>query len=207
MSGRNLGKSQLNKDNQTFTYISLAVSVILAIFFYYCLFSHSIENAPETTGEIFISEGQASEVDKDTSFIGFLFDYFGSVSYLFPLVIIHLGVLIPHIDFNIRRLNLFKAGLYILGFDCAILGLTSVYSNLFSRGTTGGGGVLGDFFSLEGASYFSSSLTVWDWIQPPDSKTKASPTCMLFSMKELLTVWDKAQAVRLPVNMAALHKR
>ena len=160
MSGRNLGKSQLNKDNQTFTYISLAVSVILAIFFYYCLFSHSIENAPETTGEIFISEGQASEVDKDTSFIGFLFDYFGSVSYLFPLVIIHLGVLIPHIDFNIRRLNLFKAGLYILGFDCAILGLTSVYSNLFSRGTTGGGGVLGDFFSLEGASYFSSSLTV-----------------------------------------------
>ncbi len=136
-----------------------ALGLILALVCYYFLLSYGAgADSAAISGELFIGEGRILETSKG-GIEGFLFDYFGAVTYLFPLIIVHLGFALPKIPLSLRRLNLYRAGLYILGIDFGILGFSVIFSKLFSLGRTGGGGVLGDFFTLTGQDWTSPAVT------------------------------------------------
>lgn len=128
-----------------------ACALLMAILCYYTFITALSTPAPAAQGSLSLTEGTLSEGER-TGFTAALFDYFGALLFLLPLVPVHAGFLLYRAPFRLRDLNLFRAGLYILGVDLSILGLTALFSAAFTLTRTGGGGILGDFFLIYGAA-------------------------------------------------------
>lgn len=133
----------------------------LVSFFCICyLFSlkNSTQNA--MNGEL-ITDAQSSDVvvSTDNSFISVIFDYFGNVTYFFPLLFVYLGYKIAIKKFVLKEVDFFFVGIFILGFDLLVLGLCALFSALFSGSDSVPGGILGDFFNLFLSRIFPAPLS------------------------------------------------
>ena len=139
-----------NKEAPRLSFLSktlFTVSIIITLFCYYALLSYKSAKALAISGELSL-KSQGTQLASDGSFIGFLFSYFGSFSYVLPLFIIYCGyvLFIKHISF--KSVDLFNISLRILGFNLLVIGTTSTFSFCFSLDETGGGGILGDFLNI-----------------------------------------------------------
>ena len=95
----------------------------------------------------------------DHSFLAKVFEYFGNVTYIFPLVLIYLGYKLFIKRVALKQIDFYLVGLFILGFDLFVLGLCSLFSALSFSGHVGAGGILGDFFLLTFDKYFPSFIS------------------------------------------------
>ena len=99
------------------------------------------ELLPEQSSSPFITNSQ------DT-FWGVIFDYFGNVTYLFPLVIIYIGYKVFMKKVSIKDVDFFIIGTLILGFNLLVIGCCALFSSVSSDAQIGAGGILGDFFTI-----------------------------------------------------------
>ncbi|MCR5084155.1 MAG: hypothetical protein K6A65_01465, partial [Succinivibrionaceae bacterium] len=96
----------------------------------------------------------------DPGLIEGLFDYFGMVTYLSPLLILYLCHALIFRRPTLSGLDFFKLGFVVLGFNSLILGLCAIFSSFFALRGTGGGGILGDFLNLLLYAVFPRFLAV-----------------------------------------------
>lgn len=129
--------------------ILFACSVIFAaICLVFMLFS-SHEQSRAMSGELLNQAGTNTLLtNEQTSFLDKIFEYFGGVSYLFPLIIIYITYKLVYKRLSWRDIDFFVIGTFIVGFNFLVLGLCSLLSVLFVAGQTGAGGMLGDFLTI-----------------------------------------------------------
>ncbi len=81
-----------------------------------------------------------------SSFMENVFNYFGNVTFLFPLVFVFVGYKLFIKKIAIKEIDFFVVGLFILGFNILVIGLCSLFSGLVVDTETSLGGFLGYFF-------------------------------------------------------------
>lgn len=133
----------------------LAAAVLLAAGWYYLLFSFMAENKASSSGELLLNGSGAAEQVKGSPVMAALVDYFGSYLYLVPLILIYLGYVFYKTPMKLKNLDLFKAGLFFLGFDLSALGFCTLLS-----ASADAGGILGDFFALYLGTAFSDVVSI-----------------------------------------------
>lgn len=114
-----------------------------------CLISFKSSTQNAMNGEL-ITDAQSSNVvaSTDNSVFTMIFDYFGNVTYFFPLLFIYVGYKLFIKKFVLKEVDFFFVGIFVLGFDLLVLGLCALFSALFSGSDSVPGGILGDFFNL-----------------------------------------------------------
>ncbi len=122
--------------------------VLAACWCWYLLADFTSTNAQALTGELTLSGSAAAPVPQGSGLIAFLFDYCGSFTYVLPLFVIFSGWVLFLQRVRIKSIDFFAVGLRILGVNTFILGCTALFSAVGSRGSTGAGGILGDFLNL-----------------------------------------------------------
>ncbi|MCR5536589.1 MAG: hypothetical protein K6F05_04150 [Succinivibrio sp.] len=90
-----------------------------------------------------------------SGFLSSVFEYFGSVTYVFPVIFVYAVWLVVLNHQPLKQINLFNLGLRLLGFNILVLGLCGLFSGLFAAGNTGAGGILGDFLNIVSFRSFS----------------------------------------------------
>ncbi len=139
--------------------ILFGFTLIFALCCYVLFFDFHNTNAQALSGELTLNgEQQAQAVPQGSGFIAFLFDYWGSFSYILPLIIVYLGAELFLFRISLKNIDFFRLGLRILGFNTFCLGACALFSALGSRGVSGAGGILGDFLNLIIAALLPSSL-------------------------------------------------
>ena len=81
-----------------------------------------------------------------SSFMENVFNYFGNVTFLFPLVFVFVGYKLFIKKIALKEIDFFVVGLFILGFNILVIGLCSLFSGLVVDTETSLGGFLGYFF-------------------------------------------------------------
>lgn len=81
-----------------------------------------------------------------SSFMENVFNYFGNVTFLFPLVFVFIGYKLFIKKIALKEIDFFVVGLFILGFNILVIGLCSLFSGLVVDTETSLGGFLGYFF-------------------------------------------------------------
>ena len=81
-----------------------------------------------------------------SSFMENVFNYFGNVTFLFPLVFVFIGYKLFIKKIALKEIDFFVIGLFILGFNILVIGLCSLFSGLVVDTETSLGGFLGYFF-------------------------------------------------------------
>ena len=81
-----------------------------------------------------------------SSFMENVFNYFGNVTFLFPLVFVFVGYKLFIKKTALKEIDFFVVGLFILGFNILVIGLCSLFSGLVVDTETSLGGFLGYFF-------------------------------------------------------------
>lgn len=132
-----------------------AAAVLLAAGWYCLLFSFRAENKASSSGELLLNGSGAAEQVKGSPVMAALVDYFGAYLYLVPLILVYLGYVFYKTPMRLRNLDLFKAGLFFLGFDLSALGICTLLS-----ASSDAGGILGDFFAMYLGTAFSPALSV-----------------------------------------------
>lgn len=138
--------------------ILFAFSCLFAIFCYYEFFSFQSSQQNALSGEIITTNSQVYMTHQEGSLLAFLFDYFGSFTYLIPLIIIYVAYLVFNKSYSLKTIDLFKVGLFILGINSSVIGFCSLFSYLGSNSYSGYGGVLGDFLNLIFKNLFTSTF-------------------------------------------------
>lgn len=139
-----------NKEAPRLSFLSkslFTISIFISLFCYYALLSYRSAKATAISGELSLNP-QSTQLASDGSFIGFLFSYFGSFSYVLPLFIIYCGYVLFIKHISLKQVDLFNISLRILGFNLLVIGTTATFSFCFSLDETGGGGILGDFLNI-----------------------------------------------------------
>ena len=129
--------------------IVLGLSVVLtAICLIFMLFYRN-EQSSALNGELLGASGSTALLnDENSSFLGKVFEYFGGVTYLFPLLIVYGAYKLFYKRFSWKEIDFFVIGTFVVGFNFLVIGLCSLFSVLFVAGETGAGGMLGDFLTI-----------------------------------------------------------
>ena len=122
--------------------------VVTAIILVIMLFHHH-EQARAVSGEL-LNQASSNPLlnNEQTSLLSKVFEYFGGVSYLFPLLIVYVTYKLVYKRLSWRSIDFFVVGTFIVGFNFLVLGLCALMSALFVAGQNGAGGMLGDFISI-----------------------------------------------------------
>lgn len=124
--------------------VALAAGAAAALFCEYLLASSRDKEQSAISGELLNGGAQADQ----GGFVAWLFNYFGGVSYFFPLLIVFFAWQLSKGRFSIRQTDFFTVGIRLLGFNILLMGLCALMSSLFVAGATGAGGILGDFLNI-----------------------------------------------------------
>ena len=99
------------------------------------------------SGELLTNETTEGIVTTaQSSFMENVFNYFGNVTFLFPLVFVFIGYKLFIKKIALKEIDFFVIGLFILGFNILVIGLCSLFSGLVVDTETSLGGFLGYFF-------------------------------------------------------------
>ncbi len=99
------------------------------------------------SGELLTSDASEGIVtESQSSFMEVVFNYFGNVTFLFPLVFVFIGYKLFIKKITLKEIDFFVVGLFILGFNILVIGLCSLFSGLVVDTETSLGGFLGYFF-------------------------------------------------------------
>ncbi len=122
--------------------VSLTViAVILSLAGDFYLFSYRSGEQSAVSGQL-LEGGEAAR----SSFMSYFFDYFGSVTYLFPWLSVYIVILL--IKGGLRQPDMFKLGLRLLGINTLLLGVCMLFSGIISGDSLGAGGILGDYLNM-----------------------------------------------------------
>lgn len=137
----------------------LILCTIAVLFCYFVFIDFNSTNSSALSGEIKLGESFVAEQKQGNAFLVFLFEYFGSFVYFMPLMALYAvySFLFKFVSF--RDTDFFALGSRTLGAFWIIIGATATLSDLFAKGPTGAGGILGDFLNIFFASIVSSSLS------------------------------------------------
>lgn len=138
--------------------ILFAFSCVIALLCYYFFIDFKTTENQALSGEIITANTPVYATSSQDGFLAFLFNYFGGFIYLMPLVLIYTAYLVFYKIHSVKTLDLFKVGIFILGFNCLVIGLTSLFSFIGRDAFSGYGGILGDFLTMLFASLVSSAL-------------------------------------------------
>ncbi len=126
-----------------------AACFILAVFFIYLLIDYRHTSSQVMSGELFAPDaGYPTLNGRNSSFLNFIFDYFGGVTYVFPVIFMWVVWMVVMHRIALKQIDFFAVGLRVLGFNLLVLGLTALFSGLFAAGDSGAGGILGDFLYI-----------------------------------------------------------
>ncbi|MBO6257940.1 MAG: DNA translocase FtsK 4TM domain-containing protein [Succinivibrio sp.] len=149
MISSRLGKGAGKVENSsTFRKILFIACVLVASIFIYLLLDFRHTATVAMTGEL-VSGSSSGLTAHSSSFLGYVFDYFGSVTYIFPILFVCVVWMIVLRRKKIKEIDFFAVGLRILGFNLIVIGFCAVFSGLVNYGTTGAGGILGDFINIQ----------------------------------------------------------
>lgn len=121
------------------TLIVFALCVVAALCCDYMLFAVRRGEASAVSGEL-IQGGYGSV---PSSVWGRLFEYFGSVTYLFPLMALLPIWWLLRSGFSLRNLDFFRIGLRLVGFNVLVLGLCMLYCGILGSDSNDAGGYVG----------------------------------------------------------------
>lgn len=124
-----------------FAFIILSVLFALVCDFMLLSFHNGEQSA--LSGQL-LEGGEASS----GSFLSYVFDYFGNVTYLMPYLIVYVVTLLCFSGLNIKNIDFFKVGLRLLGINTLIIGLCMLFSGIMVSDSMGGGGILGDYLNI-----------------------------------------------------------
>ena len=125
------------------------LSIGLCLFGFYSILDFQSSVQAQLSGELILGQvDSASYNHKDSPVLGFLFEYFGILTYLFALMIVYLGYFLVLKPVDIWHADFYKACLRLLGFNFLLIGLAGVLSRTADLGTTGAGGLLGDMLNM-----------------------------------------------------------
>ena len=142
--------SSIAQDNEVGVVAKVLFGLTCFISFVCIIFLSSLKESANKAmqGELITTSADTLVNSNNQTFIAKLFEYFGNVTYLFPLVLIFIGYKLFIKKVKISQIDFFLVGLFILGFNLFSLGMCSVFSAISSLGQTGAGGILGDFFNI-----------------------------------------------------------
>lgn len=124
----------------------LAFIILSALFALVCdfmLLSFRSGEQSALSGQL-LEGGEASS----GSFLSYVFDYFGNVTYLVPYLAVYVVTLFCLSSFSLKNVDFFKVGLRLLGINTLIIGLCMLFSGLMVSDSMGGGGILGDYLNI-----------------------------------------------------------
>lgn len=131
-------------------------------FIIFCsLFSHKVSSDDAMNGELLTSvSGHNAAAASHGTFISGLFEYFGNVTFLFPLIglFICYRLVFSFASVNYKKINFFLVGICILGLDTMVLGLCPIFDNLAADDSTAGG-ILGEFFNQYFFNHFPAPVS------------------------------------------------
>ena len=124
--------------------VTCLISVVCIVF----LKISNIRASKAMSGELLSTSANGITPVHD-GMIAKLFEYFGNVTYLMPLVLVYLGYKLFLKKQLLKQVDFFLVGIFILGCNLLILGLCSLFSALSKGSHVGAGGILGDFFNIQ----------------------------------------------------------
>ena len=124
--------------------VALSAGAAAALGCEYLLASSHDRDQSAISGEL-LNGGAAAEPGGITAW---LFNYFGNVSYFFPLLLVFFAWQLSKGRLSLRQTDFFTVGIRLLGFNVLLMGLCALMSSLFVAGATGAGGILGDFLNI-----------------------------------------------------------
>lgn len=158
MVSSRLGKGAGKVENSsTFRKILFIACVMVAGIFIYLLLDFRHTASVAMTGEL-ISGSSNGLPSRSSSFLSYVFDYFGAVTYIFPVLFVCVVWMIVIRRKRIKEIDFFAVGLRILGFNLIVIGFCAVFSGLVNFGTTGAGGILGDFINIQFFKQFPAAV-------------------------------------------------
>lgn len=138
--------------------ILFAFSCVIALLCYYFFIDFKTTENHSLSGEIISANTPVYNTSSQEGFLAFLFNYLGNFVYLLPLILIYTAYIVFYKIHSIKSLDLFKVGIFVLGFNCLVIGLTSLFSFIGRDAFAGYGGILGDFLTMLFASFVSTTL-------------------------------------------------
>ena len=115
--------------------VLFAIACLVSFFFVFKLISFKSATNSAMSGEL-LTTGDSQNIVESHSFFEQLCNYFGGVTYLFPLVLIYVAYKVIIKGVNLKHVDYFLVGLFVLGFNLLVLGLCPLFSAL--SGTAGG---------------------------------------------------------------------
>lgn len=123
--------------------VAIALAVLLSLIGDFLLLSFKSGEQSAVAGQLL----QGGEVAR-SSFMSYVFDYFGSVTYLFPWITVYVVVVFANRGFSLKQLDLFRLGIRLLGLNTLLIGSCMLFSGLVGGNSLGAGGILGDYLNL-----------------------------------------------------------
>ncbi len=129
--------------------VLFAIACLISFICICSLISFRNTSVNAMNGELMTDQSTSPFIsNSQDTFFGVVFDYFGNVTYLFPLVIIYLGYKLFMKKVSIKEVDFFIIGTLILGFNLLVIGCCALFSSISSDAQIGAGGILGDFFTI-----------------------------------------------------------
>ncbi|WP_295353614.1 DNA translocase FtsK 4TM domain-containing protein, partial [uncultured Succinivibrio sp.] len=129
--------------------VLFAIACLISFICICSLISFRNTSVNAMNGELLTDQSSSPFIsNSQDTFFGVIFDYFGNVTYLFPLVIIYLGYKLFMKKVSIKDVDFFVIGTLILGFNLLVIGCCALFSSISSDAQIGAGGILGDFFTI-----------------------------------------------------------
>ncbi|MBQ9221038.1 DNA translocase FtsK 4TM domain-containing protein [Succinivibrio sp.] len=129
--------------------VLFAIACLISFICICSLISFRNTSVNAMNGELLTDQSASPFIsNSQDTFFGVIFDYFGNVTYLFPLVIIYLGYKLFMKKVSIKDVDFFLIGTLILGFNLLVIGCCALFSSISSDAQIGAGGILGDFFTI-----------------------------------------------------------
>ena len=144
------------KQASLFQKILFGIICFVGFVIFCSLFSFKSTSDDAMNGELLTNAAVNSVVPAaHGSFVSGLFEYFGNVTFLFPVIAVFIfyRLIFSFASLNYKKINFFLVGICILGLDTMVLGLCPIFDHLAADDSTAGG-LLGEFFN----QYFFNHL-------------------------------------------------
>ncbi len=128
--------------------VLFAIACVISFICICSLISFRNSSVNAMNGELMTEQNSPFISNSQDTFWGVIFDYFGNVTYLFPLVIIYIGYKIFMKKVSFKDIDFFIIGTLILGFNLLVIGCCALFSAISPESEIGAGGILGDFFTI-----------------------------------------------------------
>ena len=143
------GTPSVSGDRNPLRMVLFILSIGLCFLCFYLILDFQGSAQSKLSGELILGQVDSARYNhKDSPILGFFFEYFGVLTYLFAAMIVYLGYFLVLKPIDIWHADFYKACLRLLGFNCTLIGLSGILSRYFDIGFTGAGGLLGDMLNM-----------------------------------------------------------